>query len=569
MKTSKPYCILTFVIAATLLLLGCGGGGGGDVTADSTDKWTYMVYLGGDNDLSLFGIDDIGEMAQVGSSDNVNIVVQAEFSSFYTDGVMDTNTRRVLVQKGTAEDNFKASTDIGNVDMGSPAALTDFISWATTTYPADHYALVLWDHGSGWKELAAAAKSSLFRGAIVDETAGTFMSLPDLAAGVKNSGVHMDIINFDACLMAMYEVAYEFRGLADYMAFSEESEPGDGDPFDTILSDLVNDPDMSARELASVIVDRYDESYISYSQERDKLTTKSAVDMSRLDSLRTAVSALGQALMLDPDAADVAFAARYTSQEYSWPFYHDLYDLANEIVQNAPAGSARDAAANVITTLDAMVVNSLTNPDEAVSRNAGLAIYFPDASETSQDELEAYSQLGCSKTADGTWDEFIEWEIQEGGGGSGLFTMKIKWTTPSGDPCDANLDLVVMEPDEEIYAPPLGQTTPNGTFSSDSLVSGVSEEYYEANQGAQTGYYSFYALYRGDGSSCNQALMEAYFNDEYVGYAYMSSSSDTVSLGSIEVYPRAGTDSITRFEPELGDSAPSAIQKIKMKFDFE
>ena len=61
------------------------------------------------------------------------------------------------------------------------------------------------------------------------------MSLPDLAGAVRTAGVHLDVINFDACLMAMYEVAYEFLGLTDYMVFSEEVEPGDGDPYDTIL----------------------------------------------------------------------------------------------------------------------------------------------------------------------------------------------------------------------------------------------------------------------------------------------------------------------------------------------
>ncbi len=142
-------------------------------------------------------------------------------------------------------------TNIGNVDMGSAAALTDFIEWAAYAYPADHYALILWDHGAGWKSRASVTKSNLFRGAIQDETSGSFMSLPNLAAAVRNAGVHMDLINFDACLMAMYEVAYELKDLADFLVFSEETEPSDGDPYDTILTDLVNSPDMSARELSS------------------------------------------------------------------------------------------------------------------------------------------------------------------------------------------------------------------------------------------------------------------------------------------------------------------------------
>ena len=42
----------------------------------SPAKWTYLVYLGGDNDLSDAGERDLWEMAAVGSTPEVNIVAQ-------------------------------------------------------------------------------------------------------------------------------------------------------------------------------------------------------------------------------------------------------------------------------------------------------------------------------------------------------------------------------------------------------------------------------------------------------------------------------------------------------------
>src|SRR5689334_19472910 len=44
----------------------------------SRADWTVLVYLDGDNDLEPDAIDDYGEMASVGSSDRVNIVVQLD-----------------------------------------------------------------------------------------------------------------------------------------------------------------------------------------------------------------------------------------------------------------------------------------------------------------------------------------------------------------------------------------------------------------------------------------------------------------------------------------------------------
>lgn len=552
---NKYIGVVFFGLIASIALLsaGCSGGDGGSDNHNGSDRqWTYMVYMGADNNLSTAGVGDIAEMGQVGSSSRMAIAVQAEFSPYYTDGIPNTNTYRLLVQSGDVNTNLNAATNIGDVDMGSRAALTSFIQWAASTYPAQHYALVLWDHGAGWKERAKSVSSSLFRGAIQDETSGTFMSLTDLAGAVQDAGVHFDIVNFDACLMAMYEVAYEFDGLTDYMVFSEETEPGDGDPYDTILADLAADPAMSAADLADVIVDRYDESYVAYIQQYpDELTTKSVVDMSRLAALDTAICALGQALMNDSSANAVAMAARTATQEYAYTTNHDLYDLASYINQNAPAGTAKDAAATVMTAVQNMVMASAANPNADEASNMGLAIYIPEPSETNTSELDEYAQLACNTTvrqaAAGSWGEFVEWQVDQEGGGSatygpGGFNVRIEWTTPSDGACDADLDLLVNE-NGVFYAPYMGQTTPNGYFSQDSADSGVSSEYYQANEQVETGYYYFLANYYEDGTGCSQARVKLYLDDVYKGYAdmdlsnpYPGSSSDTHSCHTLPTY---------------------------------
>lgn len=537
MKIVLSY-LLIGLFAAPFFLISCDDGG--DKSTNGSRQWTFMVYMGADNDLSDDGFGDIDEMGQVGSSTQTAIAVQAEFRPDDSQGVPDTNTYRLLVQSGSAEDNLDAATDIGDVDMGSRTALTSFIQWATSTYPAEHYALILWDHGAGWKNRAKGADSSLFRGAIQDETSGSFMSLPDLAGAVRDAGVPIDLINFDACLMAMYEVAYEFDGLADYMVFSEESEPDDGDPYDTILADLAANPSMSAAELAQVIVKRYDESYVSYSQEYpDELTTKSAVDMSQLAALDTAVCTLGQALMADSAANTVAMAARTNTQEYVDSANHDLYDLASYINQNAPAGDAKDAAASVMTAVQNMVTSSAANPNADEAQNIGLAIYFPEPSEVSTSELNEYSQLACNsaarQAAAGSWGEFVEWEVEQDGGsatyGTGGYTLRVDWTTPSGDACDADLDLWVAE-NGVFYAPWQERTTPNGYFSQDSADSGVSSEYYHANEQVETGYYDFIVRYHKDGVDCSQAKVEFFLDDVSQHTAIMDLSNP--SSGSDE-----------------------------------
>jgi hypothetical protein len=303
-------------LAFSLVACSGGGGGGGSDSGGGTTgrEWTYMVYMGADNNLSSSGEDDITEMAKVGSTSGVAVVVQAEFSQQYSTG-LPTDTRRMLIQKGV--NNIAASTSIGNVNMADPAQLTAFIKWAQQTYPAKRYALVIWDHGAGWKTASLNTRRNLLRGAVQDETSDSFMSLPDLAKAVRDSGVHFDLINFDACLMAMYEVAYEFKGLVDYLVFSEETEPGEGDPYDTILTALTANPTQSARTLASTIVDKYDDYYTTNNR---GATTKSAVDMSQMDALDAKVLALSAALKADAGATTLVQAAQSaTATQRSMP----------------------------------------------------------------------------------------------------------------------------------------------------------------------------------------------------------------------------------------------------------
>jgi len=480
-------------------------------------QWTYMVYMGADNNLSPAGIQDLNEMETVGSTRDLAIVVQAEFSSQYSQGV-PTDTRRFLVQNDndTGSVNLGAGTSIGNVDMGKPETLKAFIQWAAQNYPAEHYVLVIWDHGAGWKESSLGISSKIYRGAVQDETSGSFMSLPDLAKAVKEAGVQMDVINFDSCLMAMYEVAYEFKGLVSYMVFSEESEPGAGDPYDTILGDLKKNTGMTAQTLAQTIVEKFDASYANDGREK---TTKSAIDMSKIEALHVKIKELAATLSGDSAAAVTVQAAQGNTKVYAYESNHDLYDFCSYLNQKL-AGTAQTVTGEIMTLVDDMVIANKTNPDADAGSNHGLAIYIPKADQTNNEDLSQYAVLACNQvkaSGAGTWGSYIEQLITSQGGGtvdygSGGFGLYLYWTDANGQRCDADLDLYVWEPAADYaasgsgqwYAPYMGQTTPNGFFSQDSYDSGITKEYYLANDQIYQGDYFFVVNYWLDGQ-CTSA----------------------------------------------------------------
>src|SRR4051812_33685323 len=93
----------------------------GSLSAMAAEKeWTFLLFLNGNNNLDSFGKLNINQMEKVGSSDQVNLVVQ--WASKANHG-----TKRLYVQK---DDNASQVTspivqDMGQIDMGSATVLED------------------------------------------------------------------------------------------------------------------------------------------------------------------------------------------------------------------------------------------------------------------------------------------------------------------------------------------------------------------------------------------------------------------------------------------------------------
>jgi len=255
--------------------------------------WTFMVYLDGDNNLEGAAIDDFLEMSSVSSTADINISVQFDripgYSSAYDDW---TTTKRFLVTPGMTPTAANAIEDIGECNMGDPNTLSDFVEWAMVEYPADNYALILWDHGSGWKKWVPwKDETGIARGICWDDTNGNdYLTLQETEQAL--AGKSLSLLGYDACLMHMIEVAYHVSAYAGIDVGSEETMPVKGWPFNTILGDLTGNPSMTPSALGGTIVSRYIESYGTGGDE-----TQSAVDNGDVSGLVTAVDNFAQVLI--------------------------------------------------------------------------------------------------------------------------------------------------------------------------------------------------------------------------------------------------------------------------------
>ena len=134
--------------------------------------------------------------------------------------------------------------------MGDGDTLRDFLIWATNEYPAQKRILVIWNHGSGWEKVAEDKESYL----TVPEIRNSIQQYRDQTGDSK-----LTMIGFDACLMGMFEIAYELKDQAEMIHGSEAYEPLEGWTYNHLLYKLKKN--LTNTELANHVVNEYVESY--------------------------------------------------------------------------------------------------------------------------------------------------------------------------------------------------------------------------------------------------------------------------------------------------------------------
>jgi hypothetical protein len=363
--------------------------------------WTVLVFVNGDNDLERWALEDLNEMEVVGSTADVQVVVQLDRSDGYARADGDwSEARRYLIQ---ADDDRGAITSpvlesLGEVDSGDADTVLDFVEWGAAAFPAQRYALILWDHGDGWR--IAEGEPPDTKAISDDDDAGSRISvaagdLTRVAEGAAAAlGQPVDLFGFDACTMQQWEVAFSVGASARYLVASEDYEDAAGWPYDAWLADLVANPQMETATLGDTIALRFHELPDS---------TLSVLDLGRLPALTAAVSEAADTLVASGSAAQVLRAAAEGAQGYDGTYSrdHDLIDLFTRIEAVAADGESASAAARAREAAEAAVVSSY-NLGGRVKNSGGLTIYSP----AEGGAPAIYRRSSWSSAT--TWDEMLE-----------------------------------------------------------------------------------------------------------------------------------------------------------------
>jgi hypothetical protein len=335
-------------------------------------RWTLLFYLAGDNNLSNSYGAIVQHLETMANLPGVRIFVLWDTlgpsGSWYYEVQYDAD----LSKFATYTEGVNLWSQ-GELNMGAPFTLSDFIQWGSERSPSQHYALILDDHGNGLGGLAW------------DDTSNRdFITLPELklALGTAQDQTtrRIDVLYMAMCLMGMIEDAYQVRGLADYYVASEDLQT----TYSRYLTGF--DPAMTPAQFAAALADAYAQEMVA----RSKAYTISAADLAQLDPLVNATNGLGQALaarmeVISGTLGTVANLVQRFDSEAPRTItladtYVDLYDFADLVERNlggeativAQAAAAKQAVQNYI-----LYEAHASSAAKKLDNSHGVSIFFP------------------------------------------------------------------------------------------------------------------------------------------------------------------------------------------------
>jgi len=368
-----------------------------DLSPQARAGWTFLLFSMADCNLEEPMMEDLRQMADVGSNENVNLIVLCDRAAgFSNEPLLNirnfTSAKYLMAQKGS----FREIRDLGELNMGHPANLSNFITWGVTNYPARKYALIFSDHGGAWPAFGGDESTE----------SDNFLDMKKfkqaLSQGLKQAGLpKFDLIGFDACLMQTLETAATFRPFADYFIASEETEPGHGWDYRS-LQVLRDNPDTTPVQLGKAIINGFEGE--AKANESDNEITLSMLDLSKLPRIESLLKnlRLQAGLAIKANSPDIGRARAKANAYGKNPNPAgcvntiDLGHFAALLEKNDPkfapaCGQLRKALSDAVIYMK----------NGSGQRNStGLAVYFPDEKKYYDADYDQLPEAGI-------WRDFL------------------------------------------------------------------------------------------------------------------------------------------------------------------
>jgi Leucine-rich repeat (LRR) protein len=389
----------------------------------SSPRWTALIYLNGDNNLDAWTFNLFNRLELAADNPCVQIVALWDRSA-------TNDTTLYLVQPDNRPYHLAAYTDgvnrwpQGELNMGNPQTLINFVTQARANYPNPYTVLSIVDHGNGWApSLPPSPQEYVHGGMSFDDTSGgSYLSTANLetAFGVITTGGQkpLDVVFYDACLMGMIENVYPLRNFIRFLVASE-NETFSRYPYDEYLRSITHLTQPA--DLATTLVDRYHESLSGYPR------TMAALDLSHMAAISQALTSLVSTMQGKAQTYKSQWQTSFNSAQKfdsnldlrlsATDAHVDLYHFAQLVKQNVPDAAVQTAAQGVLDAIGAPGTKAILRERHAsgvywtngqfwgLDEAHGLSIYLPLG--VHDWWLDYYNDKELSFCRDTTWDEFV------------------------------------------------------------------------------------------------------------------------------------------------------------------
>lgn len=390
------------------------------VVETQIDDYTIMIYMCGadlesgyDSDTGTTNTSDAGyasgdldEILSVnGQPSGVNIVVETGGAKAWAkSNINASKNQRWEIKNKTMTEKYSQT----KVNMGLQSTLQSFLEWGFTNYPAQNYGLIMWNHGGA---MGGCCFDENFDDDSINET-----EFKDAVSTARNDcGItdKLEWVTYDACLMAVQDIAEYNSYNFNYMLCSQESEAGYGYDYDAWLPTLYNNPSISGADLLPVIgttfMDEERTLFAGWNEPFDQ--TQSALDLSQMNAYKTAfesfASDLNSIVGSDNTKISQLYNLIYSAQKYGndgyGNYYFGIYDVVgalNKIKANSTFSSLSSKVSTVIAALNQLVIYEEHGD---ATTGCGLCLYIPVAG---YDVPYEYSGSGYT----GVHSNFTNWE---------------------------------------------------------------------------------------------------------------------------------------------------------------
>lgn len=357
---------------------------------------------------------DIADMQKVKLPPNVKVLLNVNGATEWNHPTFKANGNGIYLY---GSKHLEKLTD-WNANMGDPATLKAFLEYGEKNFPADHKVLIFWDHGglnglcydSNFSNKARTADGKL----ISVEQNLTFDNLTEVLTSVYGNSpeeLPFELIGFNTCLSASYELANSIADFSHYMVGSEPSEYGWY--FAKWLSALANDPALDGEQLGKIVCDSTMATYKFWGRGIEPEQAFSVIDLTKMPKLREAYEEyLDAAIDLTNEKAGFTGAFSRAATARNNDRYSELYMDLSVFAQNTKNILPKESK-KLLRAIDEAVVY---NKRGKLLNGKGISTYYPFVSTASSqidtNNLENFKTQNSSPEAQkNLYDKLIDLDI--------------------------------------------------------------------------------------------------------------------------------------------------------------